>query len=248
MGIADLHIHTSYSWDGTSTISAILQYAKDRKLDIVAITDHDTIAGHAEAFELAAIYNIQIIPGVEISTADGHLLAYFIHEPIPAKRSLIQTIEKIGQQGGLCVAAHPEAKFVHAIKEEALSIAASIPAFEDVLVGVETVNAGLLYRKSNHLAAHFSPQYHLSAVGGSDSHIHWTVGDAVTYFSGESIADLRRNLLIRKTQSLIKTETRPPLYFVQHVHRRLLRKFGWVASSTGPNLPYGMQRIIHQGQ
>ena len=243
MGIADLHIHTSYSWDGTSTISAILQSAKDKRINVVAITDHDTIAGHAEALDLAAQYDIQVIPGVEISTADGHLLAYFIEKEIPAHLSLIRTIELIGEQGGICIAAHPEAKFVHAIQEDSLSVAACIPAFENILVGVETINAGLLHQKSNRAAGFLARRYGLSAVGNSDSHIYWTVGDAVTMFQGTSIASLRKSLLQRSTQAIMMAEKREISYYTQHVSRRFLRIMGWVAYSTGPNRSYAMQRI-----
>ena len=247
MGIADLHIHTSYSWDGTSTISAIFQSAKDRKLDIVAITDHDTIAGHDEAMELALQYHLQVIPGVEISTADGHLLAYFIQQEIPSHLSLIRTIELVGQQGGICIAAHPAARFVHAISEETLAIAAGIPDFKEILVGVETINAGLLHRKSNLLAAQFSKQYRLSAVGNSDSHIYWTVGDAVTSFSGRTISDLRKGLILRNTKALLNAEKRVPAYYFQHINRRILRMLGWVVNSPGPNHPYAIQRMTNQG-
>jgi hypothetical protein len=243
MGIADLHVHTSYSWDGTSTISAILQSAKDKNINIIAITDHDTIAGHDEALKLAPQYNIQVIPGEEISTSDGHLLAYFINKEIPPHLSLIRTIELIGNQGGICIIAHPEAKFVHAISEENLSLAACIPAFENVLVGVETINAGLLYQKSNLVAAYLARQYGLSAVGNSDSHIYWTVGDAVTNFTGNSISALRKNLLNRNTQAVLQAQKRELSYYYRHVSRRFLRMMGWVAYSTGPNRRYAMQRL-----
>jgi predicted metal-dependent phosphoesterase TrpH len=243
MGKADLHIHTSYSWDGTSTISAIMQSAKDKRINIIAITDHDTIAGHEEALKLAPQYDIQVIPGIEISTADGHLLAYFIHKEIPAHQSLIRTIELVGEQGGICIAAHPTARFVHAINEDSLSVAANIPAFDDILVGVETINSGLLYQDSNKTAGFLARRYGLSAVGNSDSHIYWTVGDAVTIFQGSSISALKKSLLERTTQAILMAEKREISYYTQHISRRFLRMIGWVAYSTGPDRRYAMQRI-----
>ena len=76
MGKADLHIHTIYSWDGTCTVEAVLkQAAHIAGLDVIAITDHDEIQGALEAVDLAPRYGIEVIPGCEISTADGHLLA-----------------------------------------------------------------------------------------------------------------------------------------------------------------------------
>lgn len=79
MGKADLHIHTTAS-DGNSTPAEIVESAIQHNLEIIAITDHDTIAGLKKAHEAARNTDLQIISGVEI-TADfkgreAHLLAY----------------------------------------------------------------------------------------------------------------------------------------------------------------------------
>jgi predicted metal-dependent phosphoesterase TrpH len=85
MGFADLHIHSVYSHDATSSIPAILKYVADHtNLDVIAITDHDSLRGNREAVQLASKYGLEVIPGCEISTADGHLLAMFVSHPIPA--------------------------------------------------------------------------------------------------------------------------------------------------------------------
>lgn len=76
MGLADLHIHTTYSWDGTCIVEAVLKQAVCYAiLDVVAITDHNTIAGAVKAVALAPLYGVQVIPGSEISTREGHVLA-----------------------------------------------------------------------------------------------------------------------------------------------------------------------------
>jgi len=69
MGLADLHIHSIYSYDATGSITAILKYAAEQTdLNIIAITDHDTMGGVKEALDLAPAYGLQVIPGMEIST------------------------------------------------------------------------------------------------------------------------------------------------------------------------------------
>jgi DNA polymerase III alpha subunit len=64
MGLAVLHVHTVYSWDGTCTVSAVLKQATQQaNLDVIAITDHDEIDEALEALDLARIYGIEVILG-----------------------------------------------------------------------------------------------------------------------------------------------------------------------------------------
>ena len=80
MGLADLHLHTIYSYDGTASLSAVLSRAKQLGLDVIAITDHDEIAGALKAMEMAPNYGVEVIPGIEITTSEGDLLALFIQK------------------------------------------------------------------------------------------------------------------------------------------------------------------------
>lgn len=81
IGKADLHTHTNYS-DGSLTVYELLKKAKSKGLDCISITDHDTLKAFPESFEIANDLNIQIIPGLEISTEfesrEVHILAYLI--------------------------------------------------------------------------------------------------------------------------------------------------------------------------
>src|SRR5512144_2117178 len=114
MGKADLHIHTSYSYDSECNVPAVLEWASNfTDLDIVAITDHDAFGGSLEAVQLAPKFGIQVIPGCEIATRDGHLLALFIEQPVRPGLPLLETVLRVGYQGGLCIAAHPGAFLAH---------------------------------------------------------------------------------------------------------------------------------------
>jgi 3',5'-nucleoside bisphosphate phosphatase len=83
MARIDLHTHTYYS-DGTLGPSQLLDLAKERRLDVVALTDHDTTAGLPEARQAAATVGIELVPGVEFSAEyDGtsiHVLCYWPDE------------------------------------------------------------------------------------------------------------------------------------------------------------------------
>lgn len=77
---ADLHMHSVYS-DGTLSIKKLLDYAKSKRLDIIAITDHDSTMGVDEAINYGKEINIKVIPGIELSTIHNgesvHVLGYF---------------------------------------------------------------------------------------------------------------------------------------------------------------------------
>jgi len=79
--IADLHIHTTAS-DGTQDPATVIKVAKEAKLTAVAITDHDTTAGIKEALTAGKCLNIEVIPGIELSTeinnTEIHILGYYI--------------------------------------------------------------------------------------------------------------------------------------------------------------------------
>jgi predicted metal-dependent phosphoesterase TrpH len=149
MGYSDLHIHSIHSYDGTSSVPAILKYVADHTdLNVIAITDHDTIAGVREALYLAPRYGIEVIPGCEVSTAEGHLIALFIKEVIPAGLSLVETVQRVAAQGGLCVVPHPEAKGTSSVTGETLRAVYRDPQIRKTLIGVETFNGGLVYTRS----------------------------------------------------------------------------------------------------
>lgn len=77
----DLHMHTTYS-DGIHTPKQLVEKAKERSLDIISITDHDSVYAISEAVEYGNEVGVEIIAGVEISTdiedKEVHLLGYFL--------------------------------------------------------------------------------------------------------------------------------------------------------------------------
>lgn len=106
----DLHVHTAYSADSKIGIKQLLKWSsKQTKLDGIAITDHDSIEGYRQ-LKKSGINNddFLIIPGIEISYPQGHILILDITEE-PSK--LIMTTEEVidfaREQGGLIIIAHP---------------------------------------------------------------------------------------------------------------------------------------------
>jgi predicted metal-dependent phosphoesterase TrpH len=193
MGLADLHIHTIYSYDGTASIPAVLARARQVGLNVIAITDHDEIKGALQAIELAPRFGIEVIPGIEITTAEGDLLALFITEKIEPGLSLIGTIMKIGEAGGICIAPHPMARGIgmKSLSDRSIIQALEHPDAARILIGIETYNATALDRESNQnaqklLAAHPG----IARVGNSDAHTLQAIGSGATEFLGCTAADL----------------------------------------------------------
>jgi len=190
LGRADLHLHTRAS-DGLMSARDLVDHvARKTDLDVIAITDHDEMSASLEAREWAAkhSYKIQIVPGVEVTTRDGHLLALWIEERPPALRNLQITADWVLARGGLCIAPHPFTRWTHS-----LNLGSLRPAVEQGLVaGMEVFNASLAGRASRPHALRFATQHGLAGIGASDAHMLSMVGLAWTRFEGRTPADLRR--------------------------------------------------------
>ncbi len=197
MGLADLHMHTIYSYDGTATVPAVLRRAKEIGLDVIAITDHDEIGGALEAMKLASHYGVEVIPGIEITTAEGDLLALFITEKVDAGLSLIDTVLKVRELGGVCVAPHPMAGGMGMKSLSAISILKALRNHKvaETLIGIETYNATAIDRASNHYARIFANRLkNIAQTGSSDAHVVEAIGLGATEFPGKTGADLRSAL------------------------------------------------------
>ncbi|MHC1783809.1 MAG: PHP domain-containing protein [Anaerolineaceae bacterium] len=244
MGLADLHIHTIHSYDGTSSVSAVLKHVADHtNLDVIAITDHDSMAGVPEALDLAPAYGIEVIPGSEVSTADGHLLALFIERPIQAGLPLLETIRLVGEQGGVCIAAHPLAKGTSSLNFQTIHHALYQAGINRILVGVEAFNGGLVYTRSNPLVEALALALPLAQVGNSDSHVLKTIGQGASEFEGHTALDLR-NALEKHATKVIKGKGLDGLGVIRsYIPHYLLRKLGWVVFNSHPEAPITYARM-----
>ena len=235
MGLADLHIHSIHSWDGTSAVSAILKKASHHlKLDVIAITDHDEINGALEALMLAPYYGIEVVPGIEISTRDGHLLGLYVTRKIPAGMPLIDTLLCIKDAGGIAIAAHPSASGMTNLSETVITEALNHPRACEVLVGIETYNASLVFMHSNREASKMAERLPVARTGNSDAHLLWLVGQGATYFPGKTAADLRSALINRQT-SVVRGRRKSNMVMILHwLVRKTLRKAGMVSWNPAP--------------
>jgi len=185
------------------TVPAVLEAARRAELDIIAITDHDELRGALQGRDLAPRYGIGVVPGVEITTSEGHLLAYWIERPVPASRPLIEILLRVGEQGGLCVAPHPTAQWVPSLGAAAIWRALRHPDAARILVGIEIYNLGLPRLVNNRGAQALGRETGLAQLANTDSHMLWTIGLCASEFPGTSPQALRHALEQRLTRPVI---------------------------------------------
>lgn len=207
-GKADIHIHSIYSKKcGLFPIKDILDYVeKMTDLDIIAITDHDEIAGSQEAERLASAYNFEIIVGEEILTKQGEILGLFLKEKILPKKSLIATIDEIHRQGGLAIVPHP---FYFYGRIPGFKKAVSIRTVNKILKyesdfikidALEAFNPSLPGQLSHRKVLKFNTKlFDLPVIASSDAHTLDHIGCAYTLFQGKTKEDLRRSILGKTT-------------------------------------------------
>ncbi len=186
---------------------------------------------------------MQVIPGTEVTTAEGHLLALFVHTAIPPRMSLLQTLMRVKAQGGFAIAAHPMARGVESFSAQTIWKALRAPEVAGTLIGIEAYNSGLVWPGSNAAAQALAYGLRLASTGGSDSHVRHTVGDAVTTFPGRTIDDLRQALIAHKTQAICQVNRNRIGFVALHLVYHFLRKLGYASYTPEPNASFTIRRL-----
>ncbi|BAP62374.1 PHP-associated domain-containing protein [Methanococcus maripaludis] len=201
---ADMHIHTKYSGmmkymglkfpDSVEEPLKVMKCAKANNMDVIAVTDHNSIKGALEVKKLEKEFGIEVIVGSEIMSSEGEILGLFLNEDIPARLSPEETIERIHEQGGLAVCPHPYSPICEAIGDK---------VFELDFDGVEVYNAFHRDGIVNNIALDkVLKNYHKSPfafLGNSDAHLARMIGNGNTKFEGNSADDLFNAIKHRKT-------------------------------------------------
>jgi predicted metal-dependent phosphoesterase TrpH len=187
----ELHCHSVYSrggkipWEGLSRPEEIAGVLKRRGFGGLAVTDHNTTAGLRSAGAACRKSQMVFIPGMEISTRAGHVIALGIDGFVKGGRSVIETVEDIRALGGISVAPHP-----YDAKGEGI---AGHCRYTDA---VEVFNSLNLTRIGNWRAKREAQKIGKPQVCGSDAHSREMLGMAANLMSAHdadsAIEEIRR--------------------------------------------------------
>ena len=188
----DLHVHSEYSDDANGSVEDLIKAAVKKGLNGIAIVDHNSVEGGLRGFGIAKeMKDFVVIPGAEISSAEGHILALNIKENIPKKLSVEETIERIISLGGISVLPHPY-RMLSGLGEKNVEGFAGIEVFNSRSLGWENKKAEFLAEKLD-----------IGKTGGSDAHSSNEIGNGVTEFSVNSlrIDDLIQEIEKKRTKA-----------------------------------------------
>lgn len=199
----DMHIHSIHSPDGNVPVKEILKIARKMGLGAVAITDHNEIKGAIEAKKLGIL---PVVRGIEISTSEGHVLAYGIDCKIPRDLRIDETIERIHDCGGIAVAAHPY-RYWSGIGER------NARAYD--FDAIEVFN-GRCKMRSNKRARKLCNELNKPFTAGSDAHFPDEIGKAGIIVDGESEEEIIREILKKNAKVFGKSrDTRETIRYVK---------------------------------
>ncbi len=209
----DLHCHTWHSPDSINTCDSLLRMMDRRGIDVVALTDHNRVAGAVKFQQLAPD---RFVVGEEIKTSQGELLALFVYERVPPGLSPQETIERIHAQGGLAGVSHP----LDRLRHEAIG-GRVLDEIHAQLDFIEVLNARVTFSTDNRLAHERAVRWGLPGTAGSDAHAPFEVGRAyveLPRFQGAA------DLLDCLAQGQIRGRLSSPLVHLASTYARWLHR------------------------
>lgn len=209
----DLHVHTTNSKDAHTLPTLLAALCRKARIDGIAITDHNVLPKSVPDA-------MTVIPGIEISTAQGHVIGLGISEPVAKGLSADETIRQIRRLGGLVIIPHPYDMLRSSVTPETLTIRPD---------AIEVVNsASFMHSLTWRRAKRFAESRRLPAVAGSDSHIPETLGIAFTVAD----ADSREvsSILEAIRSGSVEAKGRP-VRLTERLRKLLAHRYGSCASS-----------------
>lgn len=166
----ELHSHTHYSKDSLVRPEAFIEACRRRGINRAVVTDHNTAYA---GLHMARLAPDLIIPGEEIMTPQGEILAFFVKETVPPMLSPAETIRRLRGQGAFVSVSHPFDRLRKGawLLDDLLQIVDQVDA-------IEVFNARCLFPQDNARAHAFARMHGKPGTVGSDAHIPFELGRA----------------------------------------------------------------------
>jgi hypothetical protein len=175
----DLHCHSFFSGDGVSSPEELIAAARKRGLHGFAITDHNTCDAVGYMLEKGLmradglpVDGFLVIPGVEVTTAEGHLLCLGATLPFLKGKPAAEVCRLIHEKGGLAIPPHPYDLFRAGIRQDVLE--------QIEIDALEVFNAATTLKRYNRQAFEYAQIRKLPMTAGSDAHHEAAIGTAFT--------------------------------------------------------------------
>jgi predicted metal-dependent phosphoesterase TrpH len=210
----DFHTHTCASKDSLTHPLDLIHAARKKGLNRLVVTDHNSISGAREAYQLNPEL---IIIGEEIMTTKGEILAAFVQEEIPAGLSPFETIARLKEQGAFISVSHPfdELRRGGWKEPDLLEILPLVDA-------IEVYNSRCMFPRFNRRAREFSEKYSIPGTVGSDAHAAFEVGRSFLLLEEFEGAEGMRQV-IRKGIPRVKWS--PPWFHLSSRYASIIKKF-----------------------
>jgi hypothetical protein len=209
MARADPHCHTTAS-DGMVTPAELVDAAVKARVDLIAVTDHDTMASVAEVRSRGEAVGLTVVPGQEVTTkwpAQTHMLGWFLERPVKRGMSLEYTVAAIHEQGGLVIIPHPfMPTYFASIQPGMLRRLLEVTSVDGIEM-LSTVPMGGPRRKLLHEFFEANRERLGAAIGASDCHFGASdMGRMLTAFEG----DFRAAVIECTTKPMLGKRRRVP--------------------------------------
>jgi hypothetical protein len=194
----EFHCHTHYSKDSLLHPGRLLEVCHKKGIDRVMVTDHNNNLGglHAQRLDPRTA-----IPGEEVQTTAGELLAFFVTEMVPRGLEPREAISRLRDQDAFISVSHPydELRNGHWDEDDLMQILPLVDA-------IETFNARCMQKSFNHQAQAIAQKHGKAGTVGSDAHAAFEVGRATLLLPDFHDADsLRQALKLAQPQTRLSS-------------------------------------------
>lgn len=191
------HLHTRRSFDSLLSPARILSKARQMNVDVLAVTDHNTIRGSLDARELANGNPRFVITAAEYQSEKGDIIGLFLKEEIRTKSSA-EILEQIHEQKGLAVLPHP-------FKAHKLD--------DELMAGIDLIETynGRCSASENASAEELARQWNRPTLAGADGHCVLELDSALNEFeveAPENEVEFRNQLMSAPRRAITRKPSR----------------------------------------